>query len=348
MQKSTLLTATCLLMCVLLSILTAFSDASLSGTSSEAYALAHASASKNEVKIASFNIQIFGSSKMEKKNVLAVILKILSRYDLVLIQEVRDSSDTAFANLVKELSNYNKNVKYGSAISERLGRSNSKEQYGFIYNTDKVKMIKTVQFKDTKGWFERPPFAFVFELNAAKLKGQQFAILGCHIKPGDVVNELNHLVEVYDSFKSEPFYKNIILTGDFNADCSYLSDTEMKKLKLSTDARFKWLIDMDSTVADSECSYDRYIVPVELSAKKLSSGALYELGQATVYRYDKDMKITDEELVEDVSDHYPIEMTITSSQNIGLSSKTLADLVFDDLVKEEGEDDWRRINMNPY
>ena len=47
--------------------------------------------------------------------------------------------------------------------------------------------------------------------------------------------------------------------GDFNADCSYVTKGEMRKLSLRSDKRFKWLIedDVDTTVSGSHCAYDR-------------------------------------------------------------------------------------------
>ena len=46
--------------------------------------------------------------------------------------------------------------------------------------------------------------------------------------------------------------------GDFNADCSYLSKTKRRNLALRAEG-YHWLIpdDWDTTVAASDCAYDR-------------------------------------------------------------------------------------------
>ena len=46
--------------------------------------------------------------------------------------------------------------------------------------------------------------------------------------------------------------------GDFNADCSYLSKTKRNNLALRAEG-YHWLIpdDWDTTVAASDCAYDR-------------------------------------------------------------------------------------------
>ena len=46
------------------------------------------------IKVAAFNIQIFGRAKREKEDVMAFLVNITRQFDLVLIQEIRDSSET--------------------------------------------------------------------------------------------------------------------------------------------------------------------------------------------------------------------------------------------------------------
>jgi len=59
-------------------------------------------------------------------------LQILSRYDLAVIQEIRDSQQVAFPKLCTGLNEKNDNI-YEYAAGKRAGRTHSKEQYGFIY-----------------------------------------------------------------------------------------------------------------------------------------------------------------------------------------------------------------------
>ncbi len=51
---------------------------------------------------------------------------------------------------------------------------------------------------------------------------------------------------------------NILLMGDFNADCSYVGKTKLKALKLKKSG-YHWLIpdDADTTVSSTDCAYDR-------------------------------------------------------------------------------------------
>lgn len=58
------------------------------------------SAIDNEtIKVAAFNLQIYGTAKASKPEVLAVLSKIVRNYDVIAVQEIRDSSQTALPML---------------------------------------------------------------------------------------------------------------------------------------------------------------------------------------------------------------------------------------------------------
>ena len=49
--------------------------------------------------------------------------------------------------------------EYDISISERLGRTNSKEQYAFLYRTARVEILSTHQFDDSaEDIFQREPY----------------------------------------------------------------------------------------------------------------------------------------------------------------------------------------------
>ena len=58
----------------------------------------------SELKIGAFNIQVFGASKSRKDDVMERLVDILTRYDIVLIQEIRDSSGRAILSLLGQLN----------------------------------------------------------------------------------------------------------------------------------------------------------------------------------------------------------------------------------------------------
>lgn len=93
--------------------------------------------------IGAFNIQVFGTTKASKPEVMEVLGKIIRTYDIVAIQEIRDKSQTALPALVDTVNSGSSQYDY--VVSERLGRTTSKEQYAYIYNTQAVELTGTPQ-----------------------------------------------------------------------------------------------------------------------------------------------------------------------------------------------------------
>ena len=56
------------------------------------------------LKIAAFNIQVFGKTKSEKEDVMAVLTKIVREFHIVLIQEIRDVSEQTIPNFIEEIN----------------------------------------------------------------------------------------------------------------------------------------------------------------------------------------------------------------------------------------------------
>ena len=93
------------------------------------------------LRLGAFNIQVFGKSKAAKPEVMDVLGKIIRTYDIVAIQEIRDKSQTALPALV-DVVNANSSAPYDYVVSERLGRTTSKEQYAYIYNNQTVELTE--------------------------------------------------------------------------------------------------------------------------------------------------------------------------------------------------------------
>ena len=202
---------------------------------------------ENGIKIANWNLQIFGVSKASDIKLMNFYKEKINDYDIIFIQEIRDESGTAFEKLCSLLEGYN------CLISSRAGRTSSKEQYGLIYN----KSIKLNYFKDynpdKQNRWERPPIEVNFDL-----KNYNLTIFNIHAKPADVQNELDYLDDV--ALNKE----YTMVSGDLNGDCSYYDN----KVENEFDA-WNWVIrdNEDTTSGDSNCAYDRIITSILLKDK---------------------------------------------------------------------------------
>lgn len=232
--------------------------------------------SNDSLSVAGFNIQIFGKSKMDKELAVTYIPKIIQNFDIVAVQEVRDSSGTAIVELDNIL------IDHKLVISDRLGRTSSKEQYAVFYN-DEVQVIDSFVYYDEGDKFEREPFIVVFDDGIMK-----FNLIVVHVKPDDAEIEIALLDEVVEAVVSQTKVNEFILLGDLNSDCSYF-DEDVEFLS----GYFEMIDDsMDTTVSNSVCTYDRIFTNMRY-------------GTGGVYNFEEIYGLSQEDALI-ISDHFPV------------------------------------------
>ncbi|XP_052781667.1 deoxyribonuclease-1-like [Mya arenaria] len=255
------------------------------------------------LKFGAFNIKIFGRSKMSDPVMAAHIRDIVRLYDVMLIQEIRDATGEA----IQQLWDMVGRLEYGMVISERLGRTTSKEEYAYFFRHSTISLISTHQYDDgpddNSDAFEREPYCILVRPVGGTY---DIALAGVHIKPTEAVAEIDSLIDVYyDVLKTWPAIKDVIIMGDLNADCSYASESDLRKLPIYNEQLFYWPLgfDIDTTVSSTDCAYDRFI----LSGPNIRSAIIP--GSEGVFLYDAHFGMSYTKAY-DLSDHYPIELEI--------------------------------------
>ena len=66
------------------------------------------------------------------------IATIVVRYDILLIQEIRDKSGQSIEDLLELINQQDSGFTYEYIMSDRLGRSSYKEQYAFLYRSERA------------------------------------------------------------------------------------------------------------------------------------------------------------------------------------------------------------------
>ena len=246
------------------------------------------------IRIASFNIQVFGVSKAEDPFVMDILARTIAAFDIVAIQEIRDDSGTAIIALENAVDSLGSD--YGVIVGPRLGRTTSKEQYAFFYRVSMFHLGESYTYDDSlSDLFHREPFVASFSMVNGDF---DFVLAAIHTDPDDATEEINSLPLVIEDAKDHfPGELDIILLGDFNADCSYFDENDMACLL--RDESYAWMIsnDIDTNVATSSCTYDRIVITDELDFESTKS--------AGVFRFDSVFSLTDAD-AKDVSDHYPV------------------------------------------
>lgn len=88
-----------------------------------------------------------------------------------------------------------------------------------------------------------------------------------------------------------PLLQDVILLGDFNADCASLTKKRLGELLLRTQAGFHWVIadGEDTTVrASTHCAYDRIVLHGERSQSLLHAAA--------TFNFPRSYQLTEEEV----------------------------------------------------
>jgi hypothetical protein len=177
------------------------------------------------IRIASFNIQVFGDAKASKPEIMTTLAAIIQNFHVVAIQEIRTQDDYFIDNFLRTYVNQSGRA-YDKVIGPRLGRSNSKEQYAFLYDTAAIevnpRMVYTVN--DPDDLLHREPLVAMFRTRGPPpQQAFTFVLVNIHTDPDETDTELDALGQVYQAVRrSAGGEDDIILLGDLNVDDQHL------------------------------------------------------------------------------------------------------------------------------
>jgi len=171
------------------------------------------------VLVASFNIQVFGETKVSKPHVVEILARIVRRFDIVAIQEVRSKSDAVIPDFVRAVNA--DGSRYHWLIGPREGRTVSKEQYCFIYDTNRIEVdaASLGVVPDPTDRLHRPPMHARFRTRVIpESMAFTFWLVDIHTDPDEVPQEVDALADVVAGMRTaRPDEDDVILLGDLNA-----------------------------------------------------------------------------------------------------------------------------------
>ncbi|MDA7979819.1 MAG: endonuclease/exonuclease/phosphatase family protein [Pirellulales bacterium] len=172
------------------------------------------------IRIASFNIQVFGVSKMNKPEVVDILAQVVRRFDIVAIQEVRAADQTVVPRFVDAVNATGRH--YAHVLGPRLGRTSSKEQYAYIFDTQRVELTPGSVYTpaDRTDLLHREPLVARFQTRVpAGQEGFSCTLINVHTDPDETDQELDALDDVYLSVRNDaPLEDDVILLGDLNVN----------------------------------------------------------------------------------------------------------------------------------
>ncbi len=252
----------------------------------------HSQRPNDKLLIATFNIQVFGASKLAKREAMAVIVQVIRHFDIVAIQEVRAKEDDILPSLLNAINA--DGSRYGYLIGPRLGRSVSTEQYAFVYDTNRVEYdpscVGTVQ--DPSDLLHREPFVARFRPRTdTPERAFSFWLVNIHTDPDEVATEVAALADVFQSMRSaRPDEDDVILLGDLNA-----SETQLGKLGQIPGMR--WVVSGAMTNTRRTKAYDNILFDGPSTSEFTGRWGVFDL--------EKAFRLTMDQALE-VSDHLPV------------------------------------------
>lgn len=247
---------------------------------------------RDTIRIASFNIQVFGTSKMGKPHVMNVLADVVRRFDVVAIQEVR-SKDQSVVPRFAELVNA-QGARYDFVIGPRLGRTHSKEQYAFLFDTSRIEVdrgsIYTVP--DPRDLLHRAPMVARFRVRRpAGQQGFTFNLVNIHTDPDETDTELDALDDVFTAVQRNASGEDdVILLGDLNVDERHLG-------QLGSLPQIAWVVSGRTTNTRGSKSYDNIVFDRRTTTEYAGYWGVLDL----LAEYNLSL---DEAL--EVSDHLPV------------------------------------------
>lgn len=173
--------------------------------------------SSNRIRVASFNIQIFGPTKVSRANVLWTLAHIATRYDVIAVQEVgsnghpNDSTATAVMNAYINKINQ---IAGPGAYSYVRGH-----QYAFVYKNSSITKLSHGLYNGWKNFTYKPLQAYFRVKNG----NFDFGAITIHTSPSKAENEIGYMKTAMYETKQRFNDWDVIALGDFNADGSYYS-----------------------------------------------------------------------------------------------------------------------------
>ncbi|MFK7776582.1 MAG: endonuclease/exonuclease/phosphatase family protein [Gimesia sp.] len=256
---------------------------------------------EDTIRIASFNIQVFGQSKMKKPLVPQILARIIQQFDVVAIQEIRSQDQTVMDRFLSIVNSGEH--RYAYILGSRQGRTASKEQYAFIYNTDRIRVNEkwTYTVIDKYDKLHRPPYVAHFQtLGSSSNNPFTFSLINIHTDPDETKQELNVLDDVYRVVASDGSQEDdVILLGDLN-----VNDQHLGELGMIPD--LMWTVSKVPTNTRKSKQYDNILFHRHHSQEFT--------GKSGVYDFKTRFKLTEKEALT-VSDHLPIWAEFHISEN---------------------------------
>lgn len=256
------------------------------------------------LRIASFNIQIFGKTKAARPNTLSVLAEIALNFDIIALQEVGSNRSSASDETCAEIMDI-----YVARINEIAGDDVysyiSGNQYAIVYRTDRLRVKDYILYDGIESFTYTPLIADFETIEDGS--NFDFSIITIHTSPGRAEDEIPALKTVMDEVERLYEEPDVLCLGDFNADGSYYDEGDEE-----------WLagFDPDFYITGIPNHYDTTVAPSDNTYDRMQMTRSFDTdftGESGVVRFDEHYDLSEcegtkktEGRARALSDHYPV------------------------------------------
>jgi deoxyribonuclease-1-like protein len=244
------------------------------------------------IRIASFNIQTFGTTKSRKAHVMDILARVVREFDIVAVQEIRSIDQDLIPNFIDLINRTDRHYDY--VIGPRVGRASSLEQYAFLFDSATVEVDRSQLYTiaDPDDLLLREPLVAWFRVRGPPPdQAFTFTLVNVHADADNTKHELDTLADVYRAVRDDGRREDdVILLGTVNVDDRNLG-------RLGQIPGITWVISTTPTDTRGTAQLDNIV---------FHSGATSEFtGRGGIFDFLRRYNLTLEEALE-VSDHMPV------------------------------------------
>ncbi len=269
---------------------------------------------RDRIIMGSFNIQTLGRSKLQRPEVVDVLVNIIQRFDLLAVQELRDNQEGTIPQLL-DFVNAKANAigsHYQAVVSPPLKHndSNYSEQLVYLYDSTHIELIaESYVAQDPSGRMARPPYVAQFRYRSNyPQESFSFLLVNVHTSPERNQNqiELVALEELLSDIRQRhPYEDDIILLGDLNAEPAQFNTVRWFDHQTAA-VPSHWKTNTRGTK-----NYDNLVFDIRRTAEFTGQSGVFDL--KTTYQLPMEQALQ-------VSDHMPVWAVFSTRE---VNSRTL-------------------------
>ena len=243
------------------------------------------------LRIATFNLHLFGRHKADNPFVIETLAKILRKFDVIAVQEICTKQQDLLPLLVDRINQSDR--RYDYMIGPRVGRTDNKEQFAFIFDTTRVETDRQQLYSvdDPEDLLHREPLVGWFRSTAISSElAFTFTLVNVHLDAELSDQEIRVLPELVRSIHRDGRKEDdVILVGDFGA-----SDTRLHFLR---SAGMIFALEGIPTTSAGNAMLDNIVMPVKATDEFN--------GRSGVFDFLRQFNLSIEQ-AHQVSDHLPV------------------------------------------